>query len=285
MATARLLLERKQWSVSAVARALGISRSHLSAHRAPSEPRGKSVAKGDDDLISRIRRVVEKRGSYGYRRVTAVLNRQATLRVNHKRVYRAMKREGLLLTRFTGKITRPHEGKVMTARSNMRWCSDSFEIRCWSGERVHVAFALDCCDREAIAWVAKAEHLVGEDIRDLMAQSLEARFGPGTLRVPNPIEWLTDNGPPYVANLTRAFGREAGFLVRTTPAYSPESNGMAEAFVKSFKRDYVYLAELRDADSVLRELGTWFDDYNDHHPHRALGMKSPRAFRNTVNAA
>ena len=207
------------------------------------------------------------------------------MRVNHKRVYRAMKREGLLLTRFTGKITRPHEGKVMTARSNMRWCSDSFEIRCWSGERVYVAFALDCCDREAIAWVAKAGHLVGEDIRDLMAQSLEARFGAGTLRVPNPVEWLTDNGPPYVANLTRAFGREAGFLVRTTPAYSPESNGMAEAFVKSFKRDYVYLAELHDAESVLRALAAWFNDYNDHHPHRGLGMKSPREFRNTVNAA
>jgi putative transposase len=83
MVAARLLLERGQWSVSAVARALGISRPHLSAHRKPSEPRGKSVAKGDDDLVSRIRRVVEKRGSYGYRRVTAVLNRQATMRVNH----------------------------------------------------------------------------------------------------------------------------------------------------------------------------------------------------------
>lgn len=94
MAAARLLLERKQWSVSAVARALGISRPHLSANRKPSEPRGKSVAKSDDDLVSRIRRVVEKRGSYGYRRVTAVLNRQATSHVNHKRVYRAMKREG-----------------------------------------------------------------------------------------------------------------------------------------------------------------------------------------------
>jgi transposase InsO family protein len=88
-----------------------------------------------------------------------------------------------------------------------------------------------------------------------------------------------------VANLTRAFGREAGFLVRTTPAYSPESNGMAEAFVKCFKGDYVYLAELHDAESVLRQLGAWFDDYNDHHPHRGLGMKSPREVRNTINAA
>jgi putative transposase len=118
-----------------------------------------------------------------------------------------------------------------------------------------------------------------------VAQSLEARFGAGTLRVPAPIEWLTDNGPTCAANQSRAFVREAGFLIRATPAYSPDSNGMAEAFVKSFKRDYVYLAELHDAESVLRELAAWFEDYNEHHPHRGLGMKSPREFRNTVNTA
>ena len=54
---------------------------------------------------------------------------------------------------------------------------------------------------------------------------------------------------------------------------------MAEAFVKTFKRDYVYLAELHTADDVLRALAAWFADYNDHHPHSGLGMRSPREFR------
>ncbi len=174
---------------------------------------------------------------------------------------------------------RPHDGKVITPRSDMRWCSDSLEIRCWSGERVHVAFSLDCCDREAIAWVAKAGHLTGDDIRDLMAQSLEARFGAGTTRTPHPVEWLSDNGPPYTAHATRAFGGDSSLLVCTTPAYSPESNGMAEAFVKTFRRDYLYLARLDDAATVLRQLPAWFDDYNENHPHRGLGMRSPRQYR------
>jgi hypothetical protein len=39
---------------------------------------------------------------------------------------------------------------IITLKSNLRWCSDSFEIRCWNGERVHVAFSLDTCDREVI---------------------------------------------------------------------------------------------------------------------------------------
>jgi transposase InsO family protein len=65
----------------------------------------------------------------------------------------------------------------------------------------------------------------------------------------------------------------------TTPAYSPESNGLAEAFVHTFKRDYVLGAELRDAEAVLAQLGSWFGDYNRQAPHSALGMRAPTAYR------
>jgi hypothetical protein len=43
-------------------------------------------------------------------------------------------------SRLEGKPTRTHDGQVVTLRSDLRWCSDSFEIRCWNGERVQVAF-------------------------------------------------------------------------------------------------------------------------------------------------
>ena len=54
---------------------------------------------------------------------------------------------------------------------------------------------------------------------------------------------------------------------------------MAEAFVKTFKRDYVYLADLPDAETVLGQLGAWFEDYNEYHPHKGLNMLSPKEFR------
>jgi len=72
---------------------------------------------------------------------------------------------------------------------------------------------------------------------------------------------------------------ELGLVPITTPAYSPESNGLAEAFVGTFKRDYLGDAELCDAETVLAELGGWFDDYNTLAPHSALGMRSPREHR------
>ena len=80
-----------------------------------------------------IRRLVDVRPTYGYRRITALLNRalvaESKPAANHKRVFRIMKRHGLLLARHTGRrMGRLHHGKVVVMRSNLRWCSDVFEI-------------------------------------------------------------------------------------------------------------------------------------------------------------
>ena len=51
------------------------------------------------------------------------------------------------------------------------------EIGCDNGEKVRIAFTLDCCDREAISWVATTGGINSADIRDLMIESVERRFG------------------------------------------------------------------------------------------------------------
>ncbi len=198
--------------------------------------------------------------------------------VNHKRVYRIMRQNGLLLARHTGKQPKlAHEGKVITLRSNLRWCSDGFEISCWNGQVVRVAFALDCCDREIISHVATTGGITSEMVRDLMIESVERRFG-SILRLPHAVEWLSDNGSCYTATETRTFAQNMGFISCFTPVRSPESNGMAEAFVKTFKRDYVYVHDRPDAKTVMAQLQQWFEDYNEYHPHKGLKMKSPRQF-------
>ena len=205
-----------------------------------------------------------RRPTYGYRRIQAVLNR-------------ILKENNLLLTRSEPHPERTHDGKVMVLHPNLRWCSDVFEIPCDSGERVRVGFSLDACDREILSYVATTRGIGGERIRDLMLQSVEARFG--SCHVPHPVEWLSDNGSCYTAHDTRRFAEELGFHVCTTPVRSPESNGMAESFVKTFKRDYVSLHACSDALTVMRQLPHWFEDYNEHHPHKGLKMRSPREFR------
>jgi len=118
-------------------------------------------------------------------------------------------------------------------------------------------------------------------VRDLILEAVESRLG-DIDRLPEPIEWLSDNGPAYIAREIVEFAKSLGFVVCTTPFYSPESNGMAEAFVKTFKRDYVDAHPLYNARYVLEQLPKWFEDYNEHHPHKALKMKSPREHRRLV---
>src|SRR5213596_135020 len=112
-----------------------------------------------------------------------------------------------------------------------------------------------------------------------MDRTLWARFGEATLTAPHAIQWLSDNGPQYTATASVLYAHELGLVPITTPAYSPQSNGLAEAFVGTFKRDYVTGAELRDAETVLAQLGGWIDDYNTQAPHSALGMRSPADYR------
>lgn len=60
---------------------------------------------------------------------------------------------------------------------------------------------------------------------------------------------------------------------------SPQSNGMAESFVKTLKRDYLAFVELKDGDMALAELPKIIERYNQKHPHSALGYLSPHEFR------
>jgi putative transposase len=97
--------------------------------------------------------------------------------------------------------------------------------------------------------------------------------------LPSPAEWLSDNGSGYIARETRGFAQDIGLTPCRTPYGSPQSNGMAESFVKTFKRDYVNINPTPDALTVLEQLPIWFADYNEVHPHSALRYRSPNEFR------
>ena len=266
-----------------VAEALGVSRSHLAERaRGQAPPRGPYVKAGDEALLPLIRRFVDERPTYGYRRITALVNRELAkddqAPVNRKRVHRIMQRHALLLERHTGRrVGRTHDGTIMVMRSNLRWCSDGLEFTCWNGDVIRMAFIIDAFDREIIAWTAVCgAGISGADVRDMMLEAVERRFG--AVRAPHPIEHLSDNGSPYTAKETRDFAAALNLVPCFTPVRSPELNGLAEAFVKTFKRDYVRVNPVPDAQTVLRQIAGWIDDYNEIHPHSALKMRSPREF-------
>ncbi|EIY3405441.1 TPA: integrase core domain-containing protein, partial [Escherichia coli] len=94
----------------------------------------------------------------------------------------------------------------------------------------------------------------------------------------SPVEWLTDNGSCYRANETRQFARMLGLEPKNTAVRSPESNGIAESFVKTIKRDYISIMPKPDGLTAAKNLAEAFEHYNEWHPHSALGYRSPREY-------
>ncbi len=274
-----------------VCRTMGLARSHvrelLGRGDDWTDGRTHRTPKGDASLLAELRHEIAELPSYGYRRACALVNRQrdakGDARVNPKRAYRVMAQAGLLLPKAPRRrqSARTHEGRVAVAHSDLRWCSDGLEIKCDSGQTVTATFAKDCCDREVMAWRAwEGKGLPGEPVREMLIEAVERRFG-AVEAVPagHRLEFLSDNGGAYIAADTRALARSLGLQPINTPVCSPQSNGMAESFVNTFKRDYVARMDLRDAQTVLAQLPAAFEHFNEVHPHSSLKMRSPREFR------
>ncbi|HBX7647039.1 TPA: IS3 family transposase, partial [Klebsiella pneumoniae] len=281
---ARALIARG-WGVSFVSRCLRVSRAqlHVILRRTDDWKDGRRSRHTDDtDVLRRIHHVIEELPTYGYRRVWALLRRQTEPdgmpAINAKRVYQIMRQNALLLERKPAvpPSKRAHTGRVAVKESNQRWCSDGFEFRCDNGEKLRVTFALDCCDREALHWAVTTGGFDSETVQDVMLGAVERRFGS---ELPaSPVEWLTDNGSCYRANETRQFARMLGLEPKNTAVRSPESNGIAESFVKTIKRDYISIMPKPDGLTAAKNLAEACEHYNERHPNSPLGYRSPREY-------
>jgi putative transposase len=233
--------------VKPVCSALGVARSHVAqllvrpADWIDGRTSQTFHQPADAILVDDVRAEITALSTYGYRQAGALVNRTRALMslpaINHKRFYRVMKANSLLLPKAPKRpiSSRVHNGVVSMDEPNQRWCSDGFEIACDNGEVVTGVFMKDCCDREIIAWRAWAERgLPGEPVRDMLVEAVEARFGQASVGSTR-LEFLSDNGGAYRTHETHALVRALGIK----PVHTPVSNGIAESFVNTFKRDYV----------------------------------------------
>lgn len=214
--------------------------------------------------------------TYGYRRIHALLIREG-LRANPKTVWRILRRRGWLSsTRSHSKRMRRHEGQVSVLEPNRRWASDITGIKAWNGEKGRLAVLIDCADRMILAW-RFGPRMPSEELQEMVREAVFRRFGAETWKAQN-LEFLSDNGPEYACRKLRTVLQGFGMAICRTPRRSPESNGLAEAFFGSFKRDYVNQQELPSLEEIARQIPEWIKDYNEAAPHSALGMKPPAEF-------
>jgi transposase InsO family protein len=86
---------------------------------------------------------------------------------------------------------------------------------------------------------------------------------------------ISDNGSNYTSKLFGQTASELGICLHRTRPYRPQTNGKAEAFIKTLKREWAYARIYQSNGERLNELSTFLDYYNHHRPHTSLGLKPP----------
>jgi putative transposase len=209
-------------------------------------------------------------GRYGYRRVTALLQ-TAGWTVNHKRVERVWRQEGLKVPRRQPKRGRLwlNDGscvRLRPERPDHVWAYDFVEDRTRDGRRFRILCVVDEFTREALA-IRVARKLGSADVTDVLADLFIARGVPAHIR--------SDNGPEFVARALKGWIAGVGAQTAHIERGSPWENGYVESFNGEL-RDELLNGEvfntLREAQVLIER---WRRHYNTARPHSALGYRPP----------
>ena len=220
-----------------------------------------------------MKRMVElacQYGRYGYRRITALLKSEGW-KVNHKRVERLWRREGLKVPSRQPKRKRLwlNDGSCVRLRPQRRnhvWTYDFVYDRTHAGRAFRMLTVLDEYTRECLA-IRVARRLNSNDVLDTLAELFFRKGIPCHIR--------SDNGSEFAARIVRNWLKRLGVKTLFIEPGSPWENGYIESFNGKL-RDEVLNREsfdtLAEAKAIIE---AWRREYNQVRPHSSLGYRPP----------
>jgi len=237
----------------------------------------------DRELTAAIREQAQRRKhrKYGYRRITEILCRLGW-QVNHKRVYRLWRLEGLKIRRKRRK--RVHGGSNSANSCDQRppeymnhiWSYDIIEDKLENGRKVRILNVLDEFSKECLASDV-GFHVRGHDVVEILRYLFVVRGCPVNIR--------SDNGPEFIAEAVKGFLAFSGVDTLYIERGSPWENGYVESF-HSRMRDELLDGELfLHLDEVKYVVDRWRMDYNHYRPHSSVGYMTPAAFAQLCHEA
>jgi transposase InsO family protein len=229
------------------------------------------VAKGDADaLTATIIELASQYGRYGYRRITGLLNLDGW-HVNHKRVERIWRREGLKVPQKQPKRGRLwlNDGSCVRKRPEYRnhvWAYDFVQGRTHNGKAFRILTVIDEYTRECLALKVERK-LKSIDVIDSLADLFILKGVPSYIR--------SDNGPEFTAKALREWITRIGAKTLFIEPGSPWENGYNESFNGKLKDELLngeIFYTLREAQILIEE---WRKLYNTKRPHSSLGYRPP----------
>ncbi len=237
---------------------------------ARSSHRYRSQAKDQTALRIRLRDLALSRVRYGYRRLQVLLQREGW-HVNHKRVYRLYRLEGLSLRLKCRKkrVSGLRGPKPVATRPNECWSMDFMADRLVDGRPFRVLTLVDNVSRVSPALVA-AGSLTGERVVAALDDLLAAGQRPQMLSI--------DNGPEFVSKALDAWAYRHGVQLEFSRPGKPTDNAFIEAFNRRFRDECLNLHWFASLEEAQTAIEAWRVDYNTERPHGALGQQTPAAF-------
>ena len=255
-------LGRDRISERRVCRVLGQPRS--------TQRRVMHVSDDEPRLVREMTELATQYGRYGYRRITALLCREGW-EVNHKRIERLWRREGLKVPKKQPKRGRLwlNDGSCVRLRPTHRnhvWSYDFVADRTHDGRSIKMLTVIDEYSRECLAIVTE-RNLKSDDVLDCLTEMFIRHGAPEYIR--------SDNGSEFTAKVIRRWLSHIGVQTLYIEPGSPWENGYIESFNGKF-RDELLNGEifytLKEAKTLIEK---WRMEYNTVRPHSSLNYRPP----------
>jgi len=251
---------------------------HISERRACrvlGQPRAtqRRVSRVDDEegrLTPRIIDMASRHGRYGYRRITALLRREG-FGVNHKRVERTWRREGLKVPEKQPKRGRLwlNDGSCVSLRPEHKdhvWSYDFVLARTSDGRAFRVLTMLDEFTRECLAMPVN-RRIISQDVIDHLFQLFMLRDIPEYIR--------SDNGPEFTAREILTWLVRMGVKALFIEPGSPWENGYIESFNGKLRDELLNREVFNTLTEAKVLIDQWRREYNQFWPHSALHYRPP----------
>ncbi len=247
----------------------------VQGHRATIRYHARPAAQ--DGVRERLRALAAERPRFGYRRLAVLLRRELGA-VNHKRVYRLYRQEGLAVRRRQRKRIARAARPVSAApqRAGEQWAMDFTQDVLANGRAFRTLNIVDLCTRECLA-IEVDTSLPGARVARVLDRLCERHGRPTTIRV--------DNGPEFAGQVLDPWAYQHGVRLDFIEPGRPMQNGHLESFNGKFRDECLnqhWFLSLADARRLIE---AWRDDYNTTRPHSALGQVAPAVFAQRLAAS
>jgi putative transposase len=229
-------------------------------------------------LRIRIRDLALSRVSYGYRRIQVMLRREGW-QVNHKRVYRLYRLEGLAMRpkRHRRHVTGCRRMERVTAtHPNECWSMDFMSDELYNGQRIRLLTLVDNYTRESLA-VEVNTHLGGQFVAEKLALITLERGKPRKIRV--------DNGPEFTSKKLDQWAYLNQVELDFSRPGKPTDNAFIEAFNGRLREECLNQSWFLSVEDAREKVASWRQEYNSSRPHGSLDNLAPKKFAEVVGAA